>query len=323
VILIQTEEYDRHTYQLVDWLKYYKTNYCIINENTKIAFSNLYQLNKCIDFEIFVDNLRIKYSEISAFWFRRYSIFFQNMSVLNSHSLSINEDIKNHFITETEGLTEFIDYLLEKHTNSIGRYSKRKFNKLIGLEIAKKVGFKIPDSNIVTSLNQIKLDKKNSITKTIKNQLHLETETDVYKLYTEKFENKNLDGNLITTFFPTLFQSQVEKKVELRIFYLRKQCFSMAIFSQNDEQTTVDFRRYNKIKPNRYVPFKLPKKIESRIIKFMNLAELDTGSLDIIIDQNNEYVFIEVNPVGQFGMVSSPCNYFIENEIAKQLKQYE
>jgi glutathione synthase/RimK-type ligase-like ATP-grasp enzyme len=46
---------------------------------------------------------------------------------------------------------------------------------------------------------------------------------------------------------------------------------------------------------------------------------LDTGSIDIVRTTDGRYVFLEVNPVGQFGMVSVPCNYNLELKVAKYL----
>ena len=48
----------------------------------------------------------------------------------------------------------------------------------------------------------------------------------------------------------------------------------------------------------------------------MKLLNLNSGSLDLIRAADGKYVFLEINPVGQFGMVSYPCNYNIEKEIA-------
>ena len=51
----------------------------------------------------------------------------------------------------------------------------------------------------------------------------------------------------------------------------------------------------------------------------MEKVELETGSIDMILTKDGKYVFLEINPVGQFGMVSYPCNYFLEKAIAKTL----
>ena len=95
----------------------------------------------------------------------------------------------------------------------------------------------------------------------------------------------------------------------------------MAIFSQQKESTSIDFRNYDVKNPNRYVPFSIPKSIESKLKLFMKKLDLKTGSIDLIVTPNDEYVFLEVNPVGQFDFVSVNCNYYIEKEIAIALSK--
>lgn len=51
----------------------------------------------------------------------------------------------------------------------------------------------------------------------------------------------------------------------------------------------------------------------------MKMLKLESGSLDFIVTPDNEYYFLEVNPVGQFNFVSEICNYHIEKHIAKTL----
>ena len=46
---------------------------------------------------------------------------------------------------------------------------------------------------------------------------------------------------------------------------------------------------------------------------------LNTGSIDLIYSKNNEYIFLEVNPVGQFGFLSLMTNQNLFYEIAKIL----
>ena len=50
-----------------------------------------------------------------------------------------------------------------------------------------------------------------------------------------------------------------------------------------------------------------------------SIIKLKNGSIDIIRGVDNNYYFLEVNPVGQFGMVSNPCNYNIEEKFALKL----
>ena len=61
-------------------------------------------------------------------------------------------------------------------------------------------------------------------------------------------------------------------------------------------------------------------KTEQLLRNLFESKELNSGSIDLIKpkDESN-LVFLEINPVGQFGMVSHPCNYNIEKLIAQKL----
>ena len=86
----------------------------------------------------------------------------------------------------------------------------------------------------------------------------------------------------------------------------------MAIFSQNDTQTEVDFRHYNNKTPIGLFHTNYPKPLKQKLKKkLMKLLNLTTGSIDMILTKKKEYVYLEVNPVGQYDMVSVPCNYYL------------
>jgi len=131
--------------------------------------------------------------------------------------------------------------------------------------------------------------------------------------------NDDLVSNSTDIFFPSLIQDYIEKKYELRIFYLRGSFYSMAIFSQNDAKTKVDFRNYNSDIPNRKVPFKLDQEQESKLKLLMETININCGSIDMIVTKDNSFYFLEVNPIGQFGMLSKPCNYSLEKIISQDL----
>jgi len=183
------------------------------------------------------------------------------------------------------------------------------------------VGFEIPPTFVTRKkekLYSFQANHGNIITKAIQESLFFINNNSVYSNYTEEITDNSI-SSIEKEFFPSLFQKKLDKKYELRIFYLKGKCYSMAIFSQEDDKTSVDFRKYNKEKPNRNIPYKLPLKIERKINNFMSLVRLDTGSIDLVVTKDNKYVFLEVNPVGQYDMVTKPCNYYLDKEIALSL----
>ena len=94
--------------------------------------------------------------------------------------------------------------------------------------------------------------------------------------------------------------------------------YSMAMFSQGSKQTSIDFRRYDRNKMSRRVPYKLPQNLEDKIRILMKELDLNSGSLDIV-KTKDDYYFLEVNPVGQFGFVSGSCNYNLFKKNAEYL----
>jgi len=190
------------------------------------------------------------------------------------------------------------------------------------LNKAKKCGLTIPEwiiTNNKTDLMPFFNKHKDIATKTFTPLWYHEEDCSFKNLTNKVSIDKDLD--LIPDTFPeTFFQKYIEKKHELRVFYFQGKFYTMAILSQNNDQTEIDFRHYSKENPNRSIPFSLPPFYAKKLDKLSKLLNLQTGSFDILVDYNDAYHFLEVNPVGQFGMVSYPCNYNIERDIAVKLK---
>lgn len=226
---------------------------------------------------------------------------------------------------DRDSVAKAYERIHKEEAKYIGDYEEEnQSNKIYDLFLAQKVGLNIPDS-IITNIKKdvlYFLDKhKQVITKSITIYPRLFYEDKVYSSNKTIIVSQEHIDNLHETFAISLFQEYTEKKIEIRIFYFDNTFFSMAIFSQNDPQTQIDFRNYNYEKPNRNIPFKLPKKIESKLKKFIKLKKISSCSIDLIVTPENEFVFLEVNPQGQFEWISYYCNYHIEKKIANHLSE--
>ncbi|MEW7281031.1 grasp-with-spasm system ATP-grasp peptide maturase [Aquimarina sp. 2201CG1-2-11] len=235
----------------------------------------------------------------------------------------LTQHIYNHLHDEWQELVGFLVRWFKDHPTIpfIGEYGSQD-QKLKQLEYAKKAGLQIPNTFITSSKKDL-IDFYNCchhtiITKGIESSASYTFGNISLEGYTEEVTKEFID-QLPNTFFPSLFQENIKKAYELRIFFLKDTFYSMAVFSQQNEQTKTDMRKYDDSFPNRTVPYILPLDIEQKLLEAMNALGLTTGSIDMIVDDNEGYCFLEVNPSGQFGMVSVPCNYYIEEAIAKQL----
>jgi len=302
MIIIFTEKSDLSTCDVVDWLIYYNKSYLRINED------DLFEIDiEKNQFILCFQEYRINIDEIKAVWYRRSLLQIKQDKFEN-------KGVQKYIFEEKTVLKEYLLFLFSKK-KTIGKANGLRVNKLIINHIAKSVGLKTPNSFLSKSKKDLQVEYS-LITKTINENPHIKLNNELYFSLLTKEVKKN-DKN--QQFGISFFQEKIEKRYELRVFYLNEKKYSMAIFSQKNKKTEIDFRDYDKEKPNRVVPYKIPKKIELKIIILMKKINLNCGSIDILVDKNLDYYFLEVNPVGQFGMVSIPCNYYLEEKIANYL----
>jgi glutathione synthase/RimK-type ligase-like ATP-grasp enzyme len=217
---------------------------------------------------------------------------------------------------------EFIFNLLpeEKVINNFYDFKNTKLNQLLK---AYECGLTIPKTYITNSKEQLTniIEEKSSyITKAMYEGIGFNINEDSYTTYTSRININQFSSNI---FLPSLVQKEITKKYEVRTFILGKKDYSMAIFSQGNRQTEVDYRQYDSSVPNKKAPFALPEMIKEKVLSLMDKMNLKTGSIDFIVDMDDNYYFLEINPYGQFGMVSIPNNYNLEHEFAKYLMEYE
>lgn len=321
MILIISSQHDQNVNEVIDWLDLYKKKYVRIYEETVIKLSYLSLDNNNVDFELECEDnfisFKIKYSNISSVWYR-WGKFKINVPSID---IALKEVLIEYFNGEVKVVNYFIHKLLKlkRHINS---YLDNNVSKLDMLLCAIKHNLIIPNTLISSDLSKLKFFYKHNkggvISKAIEySYINPEEGIDIGG-YTSLVLDKNfkIANNFV---FPSLLQKCIEKKFEVRTFYLNGDFYSTAIFSQNDTQTKIDFRNYNFDKMNRVVPYKLPYNIEEKLSNFCKELQINCGSFDIVVDINMEYIFLEINPIGQFQQVSKPCNYNLHYKIAQYL----
>lgn len=306
MILILSERSEPSTTFVIEWLEYLNKKWVRINIEDPI------ELDFIGDDVVFkLDQKEYKLSQFTSYWYRRGAFSF-----INKYNTGI-EQFDDFLMVEFRKIIEFIYFRLRK-LKSVNCIEFSNVNKLIVNSIAKEIGILTPIDLIFSNKEAIiKYEHEEPfLTKPIGGgAINIFESFSTYN-YSTLLETKKIKKN---NFFPSLIQNYVHKKYELRIFYIHGEFYSMAIMSQLDTQTTIDFRKYNFDKPNRTVPFNLPLNIKQKLNELMSKLNLNCGSIDMIVTPKNEYVFLEVNPIGQFGMTSYPCNFQLEKRIAEIL----
>ncbi len=117
---------------------------------------------------------------------------------------------------------------------------------------------------------------------------------------------------------PSIFQPYVKKDIELRIVVVGKQLFACAIHSQQSARSREDWRRYD-LKHTPHEPYTLPDEIADKLLRLMERLGLVFGSIDMILTPSGEYVFLEVNPNGQFDWIARLAGLPIYEHLAAML----
>lgn len=331
MILILGRKDDYSSYNVAEWLHFFGVNYRIFNtDSSEPLFIESYnpQAHELI---IKQGCTMINLYDVKAVWNRRHGFNAKSLTdqYISRNSIFFPEKKRKTHYTQTfeesKSILEFIHYFIEKNSIvSIGSYFSNDVNKLIVLDKAMNVGFDIPKTYLLSRKNllfKIVNTEENIITKPCTQGIYVPYLSTKYQYY--NYVNRlSIDfiKNLPDTFYPSLFQYEEKKDYELRVFYLYGECYSMAIFSQDNEMAKIDFRmNQDWIRPLKHVPYNLPVFVKKKIKILMNLLKLNTGSLDFIVNTKGEYIFLEVNPCGQFNMTSIPCNYYLEKKIAQKL----
>lgn len=317
MILIFSNPYDGSTHTVLAYLKYHNYKYEVINDESTLSSIHLNFGGMEDSSLIFSTNSKnkslLKFSSIRSFWYRRNGL---NLSSYLKKTKTPSVAIKKHLWQEIGYLKFFVSCFMSNEKRLLGNFRNSKLSKLQSLYIAKKTGLDTPRTLITDDkiiLKKFLEREKYIITKAIQENTFWSV-NEATKAHIDK---------LPSSFFPTLVQEKIDKKYELRVFFINEDYYAMAIFSQLDEQTKVDFRNYNYKKPNRMVPYILPNALKDKLKKLMKQLILNTGSIDIVVTSDNRFVFLEVNPVGQFGFVSENCNYYLEEKIADFLAYEE
>lgn len=314
MVLIISSKRDHSTSEVIRWLRHFRKPFLRLNEEDKVILESLTYNNFTFQFEGKTYSL----NDFDSVWYRRGNFNLDIFPVDVDEESSI---IDMYGKTESEEVQNFIHNLLNKK-RSINNRNHHHVNKLDVLSYCESNGL-INFPFLVTQSKQeiVSFVQDNGhpiISKALRIPFIYYTSENTFASYSHRINDEEI-MSLPERFTPTFFQKYIPKKYEIRTFFFDSSFFSMAIFSQKNAQTEIDFRKYDHKKPNRKAPFKLPRWYEEKVLGLMEHFKLDCASFDTIICKEGSYNLIDVNPIGQFGMVSYPCNYSLEKKIANYL----
>jgi glutathione synthase/RimK-type ligase-like ATP-grasp enzyme len=141
-----------------------------------------------------------------------------------------------------------------------------------------------------------------------------------YSIYTSRILEEHLDDLENARWSPSIYQAHVPKKFDIRVTVVGDRCFSAAIDSPSDPEARVDWRRTTNPQLPHY-PHNLPRRLELQLLKLMRTLGLTFGAIDLVETPSGDYVFLEVNPSGQWLWIDDLLNLGISDAVAEWLSK--
>ncbi len=104
---------------------------------------------------------------------------------------------------------------------------------------------------------------------------------------------------------PVIFQEYIPAHIDLRITVVGDEIFPVAIYSQ---ETGYQFDYRMEMDSARVEAFEIPEEVQSLLRQYMRRLGLVYGAIDMRLTPDGRYVFLEVNPSGQWLFVESRSN---------------
>lgn len=278
----------------------------IIDVNFDFTTGNFTLFDKLL--QIRIDLLKIK-----SVYFRRPEL----PAIQKDLSDGENQFLRNEISYTLEGIYKILgDVFWFNNVNNI----RNAENKIYQLLQAKKLGFKLPASLITnvkdSAISFYKENDADCIIKPIRTGLITDDKHGEAVIFTNRVYLNDENAQRVNR-CPTFFQNHIKKNGDLRITVVGNEVFSVLIHSQDNEDSKVDWRvNQSGLRHSIHI---LPHEIKSKCISLVRSLDLNFGAIDLILTEKNEYIFLEINPNGQWAWMEKLLDINISGAIADML----
>jgi glutathione synthase/RimK-type ligase-like ATP-grasp enzyme len=183
-------------------------------------------------------------------------------------------------------------------------------NKAVQVFLARKSGLKVPEtlfSNTPAAVRAF-FDRhpSDAICKAFATHVWQQqgsSEISVTETFCLEREELPTDDEVFT-YAPAIYQQMVKKQFDVRTVLMGDRVYSFAL---RTPANSLDWRHDAALRKMAVEPVATPAAVESGILSFARQTGVCTGSLDLAVDRNGEWWFLEINEQGQFLWIDDLC----------------
>jgi glutathione synthase/RimK-type ligase-like ATP-grasp enzyme len=197
--------------------------------------------------------------------------------------------------------------------------------KLRQLRLATALGLEIPATLVTTDPAELLAFHREHDGRLITKLLGSSSMCDAglsneYSRFTESVSVRDLAARDCVRVCPVYAQANVPKAFELRITVVGARVFAAEIHSQSARHGRDDWRKAGPAAVL-YREHDLPRAIADRCVALVQSLGLTYGAIDMVVRPDGEYVFIEINPAGEYHWVEKRTGLPITAAIVDFLTQ--
>ncbi len=188
------------------------------------------------------------------------------------------------------------------------------------LRLAKTLEFDVPPTLITNDLDRAIefLEAGPAIAKPLR-QAVVEEAGAEQVIFTSEVPGLRESDRAALQIAPVIFQRNIPKKYDLRVTVVGNRVFSAAIHSQSNAATKVDWRKGSET-TLAHEKFELPPDIARKCVEFVRLQNLRFGAIDLVLDDEGQFWFLECNPNGQWAWIENRTGMPIASAIVDELE---
>jgi MvdC family ATP-grasp ribosomal peptide maturase len=198
-------------------------------------------------------------------------------------------------------------------------------NKQRQLRLATRAGLRVPRTLVTNdpgAARQFFAETEGQTVAKLLRPLHVSMEANKPFVYTNRIREQDLAEAEALRHCPMVFQELIPKAYELRVACVAGEAFAGMLDATGTSRGHTDWRRAAP-EECRWQKVQLPSEVASSLQALMSELGLVFGAVDLIYTPSGEYVFLEVNPSGEWGMLERDLGLPISEAIAKALLEDE
>jgi MvdD-like protein with pre-ATP grasp domain len=318
-VLIITNSRDESVDLVLDQLSAFRKVVYRLNTDT-LGTSQLFTLLRAGSMEsVFLDtdSSRCDLSEVSSVWWRRPDVPTLPQPMRSDYRKFAEQEWTTALWSMYTTLDAFwvnaplIGFRLLEH------------NKLYQMKIAAAIGLRVPETIVSNHVGELMAFSRrhNGVlaAKTLKGHILEDAAAEPYLIYTNVITTSDIERfSKDIPLAPVMAQEYIPKKLELRITAVGTELFACAIHSQDSERTRHDWRRYD-FERVRHEVFILPTATAKKLTSLMRVVGLQFAAMDLVLTPEDEIVFLELNPNGQWSWIEALTGLPISRSLAQLL----